>query len=356
MESVGGDRIGAEAARHLERFVRAKYERKLFALAGAGLPRGEVFPTDDFEVLLRRRSASDPFGLKPDRAALRRGVLQLAAVAPGSPAAEWGAAQEFEAFRLQAGDFLLGVNGAAALREDCCRGALDELVQQPQVHLTVRRHPANVGPGYPQLLNGVYALFNPAKLGDDVAALLTKHAGNEQELFLRVCSKYAVSLDDWRDLLLCLARCGGLPEGEVPELEAQLQSARGGELQLLEGLCRRLLGEAEGPRGPGGVAAEAERRRELAAAEHLQWPQLRLVLQRESSTSPLGIRSDKLALQQHGLLLVREVVPGMPADLAGLQPGDVLELIGGEAAASWSRGGSAGSSETSLPVTLRRPP
>lgn len=359
VESVGGDRIGAEAALHLERFVRAKYERLLFARSGRP-PRGEVVPSDAFEVLLRRSSAAEPFGLKPNRAALSRGVLQLALVAPESPASQWNAAQELDSMRVNAGDCLLSVNGVPARREDNCRGVLDQLVQQPQVLLAVRRPPADRGVGYRQLLDGVYALFNPAKLGADLAALMAKHVGHERELFLRVCSKYAVSPDDWRELLLCLACHGGLPDGELPELEAQMQQARGGELALLERLCRKLLDGAES--AGGACAAAVEHRHENGTAEHLQWPQLRLVLQRDSPTSPLGIRHDKSVLQQRGVLLVREVVSGLPADVAGLKSGDIVELIGDEDAAAvasrspGSRASRAGSAETALCLTLRRPP
>jgi len=337
------------AASLQDRFVRAKYEHRLFTTRSSRGPAEVKTQWDAFEVMLSRPDNASTFGLKPCRSALRRGVLQVGAVVPESPLDRWNAAQESDCLRLRSGDCIIAVNGVAAQRDDHCRGVLDQLVEQPQVFLSVRRPLGGNENGYMALLQAVYVLFNPAKLGD-VCALLERHRGRECSLFIRICNKYAMARDDWWDLLLCLHRHCKRAEDELPNLEASLGQQRGDESTFLENLCEKWLGDAE------------ESVQRPAEVDTKTWPKLHLTLRRKSSGAPLGIRHDRLALDQKGQLIVCDLVPDSPAAMAGVCPGDVIEHIGGTDAAEVAlrnRGraaesGTAASLEVEL--VLRRPP
>lgn len=203
------------------------------------------------------------------------------------------------------------------------------------------------------MLKAAYVLFNPAKL-DDVPMLLERHSGRERDLLLRVCGKYAVGFDDWRELLLRLHRSVGDKAVDLPELEARLEQQRGREQALIEDLCKQWLEEAR-------AEAEASPPPE-GPPEPVAWAELRLVLQRESPGAPLGIRHDRMVLEQQRRLLVREVVPGSPASRAGVCPGDIVERIGeADAAEVALRARTAaaepdGAAALTVELTLRRPP
>lgn len=47
-------------------------------------------------------------------------------------------------------------------------------------------------PDYPELIRGVYEQVNPDKIGD-IPSLLSKYAGKERALYLRICEKYKVT-------------------------------------------------------------------------------------------------------------------------------------------------------------------
>jgi len=346
--------VNSSAARLQDRFVRAKYEHRLLTTRSSPPvpPDGET-QWGAVEVMLSRAENGGTFGLKPCRAALRRGVLQVAAVVPESPADRWNAAQESDCLRLCPGDCIIAVNAITAQREDHCRGVLDQLVEQPQVFLSVRRPLRDGDRGYMVLLQAVYVLFNPAKLGD-VCALLERNQGRERTLFNRICNKYAMVHDDWRDLLLCLHRHCKRAEDELTDLEFCLEQHRGDELAFLDNLCEKWLGDAE--------TEPQENMHKVADVDTKAWPKLHLTLRRESPGAPLGIRHDRCALDQKGQLIVCELVPNSPAALAGVCPGDVIEHIGGTAAAEVAlrnRGRATepdAAASLEVELVLRRPP
>jgi hypothetical protein len=304
--------------------------------------------------MLSRAEDASTFGLKPCRSALRRGVLQVGAVVPESPVDRWNVAQESDCLRLRPGDCIIAVNGVTAQRDDHCSGVLDQLVEQPQVFLSVRRPLRENDAGYMALLQAVYVFFNPAKLGD-VCALLERNRGRERSLFIRICNKYAMVHDDWCDLLLCLHRHCQRGDDELPDLEACLEQHRGDELAFIDNLCAKWLGNAE-------AMPQEESVQRVADVDTQAWPKLHLTLQRKSARAPLGIRHDRLALDQKGQLIVCELLPNSPAALAGVCPGDVIEHIGGTDAAEVAlrNRGRATESDTDasleVELVLRRPP
>ncbi|CAE7463653.1 AGD5 [Symbiodinium sp. CCMP2456] len=97
--SSGGDRIDPASAYHLEQYIRAKYEHKLFTTEGAEVSESPF--SRRFTVLLRRQGG-EPFGLYPSKSALRHGSLQLRAdPAPGTAAEQWNLAQNNPMLRLR---------------------------------------------------------------------------------------------------------------------------------------------------------------------------------------------------------------------------------------------------------------
>lgn len=264
VQAIGGDRIDASAAVHLERFLRAKYETRLFARADARVEASaeeeEPF-AEEFSVLLRRGTGKEPFGFAPRRPALRRGVLEIKApMTPGTPAGQWNDAQESDALELQPGDCILSVNGVLVSKEDAGAAALQLLKQEQQVLLAVLRpRPSNHSHGYEQLMGVAYGLFNPGKL-NSIKALLAKNVGGEKALFIRICSKYCATSEDWQELFDGIAeRCsyidGGGPRAVrmAAKAVARLKGlSAGDEPGLLEALCRHLSEEVS------AESAEAE--------------------------------------------------------------------------------------------------
>lgn len=304
------------ASAHLERFICAKYAHRLFVQEGGTLQSSPF--SESFRVLLRRSSGDAPFGLAPRRSGLCRGVLQLrSGPAPGSPAEEWNALQSNQSVQLQEGDCLLKVNGIPVLREDAGAAALQQMQQQPQVFLEVQRLKPPEGLTYAWLVFAAYALFNPMKL-NDADSLLAKNKGTEKDLLFRICQKYALTFEDWRDFIQLLQEhCGddAISADMTAKAAARLGDCRVGEESLLlEALCSCLVGD--------GSCSE----------EHLLWNKLELKLQRTDASSPLGLLHDRSALQERSALVVRDLVPDSPAALAGVQVGDIVERIGSRAA------------------------
>merc|ERR1719188_219885 len=81
-----------------------------------------------------------------------------------------------------------------------------------------------------------------------------------------------------------------------------------------------------------------------------------MVLKRETPETPLGIVNDKAALQDRRLLVVRKVVAGSPAAVAGVLAGDVVERLGGEDAAEVALRGRGRATTADLDAVVRRSP
>jgi len=395
LEAIGGDMVDSAAAAHLERFIRAKYEQRLFARSEVRPPRNqEAEPfAEAFDVLLRRGRTQEPFGLAPHRPSLRRGVLQLrAAVAAGTPAQQWNDMQVDEAIHLRMGDCVVSVNGVPVRRDDAGSSALQQLHKEQQVLLAVRRlKQPTAEPSYEQLLSGVYALFNPAKLSE-LQALLTKNRGSEHTLFFRVCRKYVVNSEDWHDLIQFLVERSGGGAREVKiaaEAETKVKELRSGEeILLFEDLCQQLIfKDGQSTRVEEGVVevnqfgADQDRSGQdnivshvvlpgspvsdsppnaAVDADHSSWKQLVVPMLQWEQGSPLGILHDRAALQERHLLLVRNIVPESPAAVAGLCRGDIVERIGTADGADVALRRvdlvDAGQEHGQLLLTLRRPP
>eukprot|EP00929_Paragymnodinium_shiwhaense_P049288 TRINITY_DN24870_c0_g1_i3.p1 TRINITY_DN24870_c0_g1~~TRINITY_DN24870_c0_g1_i3.p1 ORF type:complete len:832 (+),score=187.78 TRINITY_DN24870_c0_g1_i3:32-2497(+) len=314
---------------------------------------------DSFTVLLRRAADKphEPLGLSPDRGALRRGVLRLARrPAPGSdgsdtPASAWNEAYREEASRqLAEGDIIVSINGIPVTR-DVATGTPAALAQlkQEQAVLQVHRLRAAHSPGlsYERLLVSVYVLFNPSKLLR-IPGMLAKESA--RSLFLRVAAKYAVTADDWHDLLRCF-KCSTREQANVvARADARLRDLqRGQEPTLLEALCKRLLDVPFCAPSPSSADAEATDVKE----ETLM---LEVVLGDRSA--PLGLRHDRQALSEKRKLVVTEVVNDSAAAVAGLRPGDIIETVGGQPAGALVLGGgrltSAADESGTLKLAIRR--
>lgn len=369
-QGAGGDRIDTASAAHLERFIRAKYEWKVFE--GPGHANGEsqqdlqdqAVGVKKFFVLLRR-IAGEPFGIAPSKRALRRGVLQISALGPSTPATAWNEAQQNSETQLRVGDCISSVNDIEVRRTSASHSAVEQLQHESQALLVVwrvavgnvtdsyngetvcasdasedagRRHG-----GYLPVLLGVYGLFNPSKLLD-VHRLLANHKGSELKLFTRICAKYATDPEDWFDILHCLARLCNSPADLTREAEASLSGQDGQEVRVLENFCRRLLDQDVEPMTANASAQlpckasvecyTSDDSPGCLVAGYRDWPQLNVELKRLDTAAPLGIVHDRPVLQHSGVLLVRRVLADSPAGTSGLRVGDVIESIGGEDAST----------------------
>eukprot|EP00927_Polykrikos_kofoidii_P014473 TRINITY_DN16334_c0_g1_i2.p1 TRINITY_DN16334_c0_g1~~TRINITY_DN16334_c0_g1_i2.p1 ORF type:complete len:583 (+),score=158.63 TRINITY_DN16334_c0_g1_i2:54-1751(+) len=441
-EGNGGDRMDPAMAAHVERFIRAKYEHKLFARCDAvnedtldSAPAAAAKATDSgspvvqtFNVLLLRADVAVPFGLAPCRSSLSRGVLRLnKSVSAGSPAQEWNDHRGEEgdaATQMRQGDLVISANGKTVSREDSGAAVVQELKQQSQVWLEVRRPLLqNCSPGFERLLGSVYALLNPAKL-EDVKSMAQKHRGNtaERALLFRICNKYALNVEDWCEVLHCFLVLDGSSKGVdvaniVAKADARMRKLKDGDEEcaaLVVSVHQRLLPDdgstapspqAAAPPSPstGGAALSAadEERRERQQRQHQQhlllqqqkekelkeqkekeekekkereererqeqeqrereekerlererleaeistaeaiadnyfeWPRLEVPLTCGTKGVPkLGFVHNPSALERRQLLLVSEVLPDSIAATAGMQPLDVVELIGGGVASN----------------------
>jgi len=109
------------------------------------------------------------------------------------------------------------------------------------------------------------------------------------------------------------------------------------------------------------AVTEALRDNEISNKEHpyLSWPQTIATLQITDAAAPIGLRHNKVALREHNILLITDVLPETPAADAGLCGGDVVEKIGSLDAAPFLLGGgkmgAAAEGDGTLALTLRRP-